>query len=98
MSKFKFGDVVRHKGTQEIFVVSDFGEDDGFLAAMSKQTATVWDVKADELELIPHPDTERLDCIGALVAGSFGQPYDPGQYRAEIDATIKNQKKGNQND
>lgn len=61
--QFKFGDVAQHKETGEIFVISDFGEDEGFLAAMSKETAIVWDVKAEELELIPHPDTARLNWL-----------------------------------
>ncbi|OSI06802.1 Uncharacterised protein [Neisseria animaloris] len=60
MSKFKFGDMVRHKETGELFLVSDLGEDEGYIVAIDQKDAVAWNVEVDELELVPHPDTERL--------------------------------------
>lgn len=60
MSKFKFGDMVRHKETGELFLVSDLGEDEGYIVATDQKDAVAWNVKVDELELVPHLDTERL--------------------------------------
>ena len=63
MHKFKFGDIVRHKETGAVFVVSDLEEDDGFIAAMGKDDAIVYSIDKTQLELIPHPDTLRLNWI-----------------------------------
>lgn len=63
MHEFKFGDIVRHKQTGAVFVVSDLEEDDGFIAAMEKDDAIVYSIDKTQIELIPHPDTNRLDWI-----------------------------------
>lgn len=63
MHEFKFGDIVRHKQTGAVFVVSDLEEDDGFIAAMGKDDAIVYSIDKTQLELIPHPDTRRIDWL-----------------------------------
>lgn len=49
MHEFKFGDIVRHKQTGAVFVVSDLEEDDGFIAAMEKDDAIVYSIDKTQL-------------------------------------------------
>lgn len=66
MNKFKFGDRVRHaKYGDCIFIEAwedcDTGEQ-SWVTVLSSCGATA-DVAPDSLELLPHPDTVRLDWI-----------------------------------
>ena len=90
MNKFKFGDMVRHKITGSVFVVSGLDEDDGYIAAMDEASGIVWSVEVAQLELIPHPDTVILDYMGKLVAGSLGLK--------SVNGFIKQTRKGKKND
>lgn len=89
MEKFKFGDIVKHIDTGELFVVSDLGEDEGYIVAIDQKDAVAWNVEVDDLELVPHPDSVRLEYMGKLVAESMGMKYDAIEHRRQIDESIK---------
>lgn len=80
--------MVRHKNTGELFLVSDLGKDEGFIAAICKSDAIVWDIEEDLLELIPHPDTVRLNWLinNSLAKNADG---DNLKSREDIDLEIK---------
>ncbi|EGZ47772.1 hypothetical protein [Neisseria wadsworthii] len=91
--KFKFGDMVRHKETGELLIVSDLEKDENNIVAMYQADAIVWSVDKDLLELVPHPDTVRLEYMGKLVAESMGMKYDAVEHRRQIDESIKSTSK-----
>lgn len=91
--KFKFGDMVRHKETGELLIVADLEKDENNIAAMCQSDAIVWSVDEDLIELVPHPDTVRLEYMGKLVAESMGMKYDAVEHRRQIDESIKSTSK-----
>ncbi|EGY53107.1 hypothetical protein [Neisseria shayeganii] len=87
--QFKFGDLVRHKETGNIGSVVDFKF--GVVVALHGDTH-LDTFGEDELELIPHPDTVRLERIGRLTVESMGMKFDLDEYRRQIDTTIQKEK------
>ena len=85
--QFKFGDMVRHKeygigvvttgmpNNQELYV--DFNHP---IAHKS------YYYPAEELELIPHPDTVRLEILGRIVIEAKGEKFDLDECRQQLDA------------
>lgn len=60
--QFKFGDIVLHKETGQKGSVIDFKF--GAVVALHGDTH-IETFDYDEIELIPHPDTERIDWLAA---------------------------------
>lgn len=94
--QFAFGDIVRHKETGALFAVSDLGEDEGYIAAMCKENGIVWNIEKDMLEIIPHPDTVRLDWladpgnrIGNVMLPAECVEQNPDSMRAAIDMAMR---------
>lgn len=92
MQEFKFGDRVRHPEikTDCVFIRQWYDVD------IEKKTwAEVFNddecenqtrlVTHEPLELIPHPDTVRLEKIGRLTVEATGMVFDLDEYRRQID-------------
>lgn len=66
MTQFKFGDRVRHPKYGECMVVTqwyDADTDDPTWVSIISEEHGECDTRHEELELVPHPDTVRLDFI-----------------------------------
>lgn len=92
--QFKFGDMVRHKkyGIGVISYVKE-GNIDFYVSFKDDSHFDAW-INAENLELIPHPDTARLDWLAAqddidITLGNTVQ-LKPC-LRAHIDAAMQEQ-------
>lgn len=96
--QFKFGDMVRHPDfeTPCVFIRQYYDAETG-----EKTWAEVFNddecetqtrmVTHENLELIPHPDTVRLERVGRLAVEAMGMKFDLDEYRRQIDATMQAQ-------
>lgn len=87
--QFKFGDMVRHKkyGIGVISYTKEGATD--FYVSVSYKSGFTARIKRKYLELIPHPDTVRLERIGRLAVEAMGMKFDLDEYRRQIDATVQ---------
>ena len=96
--QFKFGDRVKNILTPELIgVVLSEVDEYGYVNVMFDDALEVEDFPVSGLELIPHPDTERLDWL-ADPANKIGNVILPGwcsdeynSLRDAIDAAMQEQ-------
>lgn len=90
--EFKFGDRVRHPEfkTDCVFIRQWYDSE-----TQEKTWAEVFNddeceqatrlVTHEHLELLPHPDTVRLETVGRLAVEAMGMAFDLDGYRRQID-------------
>lgn len=90
--EFKFGDRVRHPEikTDCVFIGQLYDAEtkektwaEVFINDEYEDTTRL--VTHEPLELIPHPDTVRLEKIGRLTVEAMGMAFDLDEYRRQID-------------
>ncbi|EGY53105.1 hypothetical protein [Neisseria shayeganii] len=91
--QFKFGDKCYHlTGDMEVIIVSDEPviADDGSKMWRIFDEDFGYHLCSDyKLELVPHPDTVRLEKIGRLAVEAMGMAFDLDEYRRQIDETMQ---------
>lgn len=100
-NEFKFGDRVHHQKYGECFVIDqwfDSETNEPTWVNIISERYGAYEVGVDELELIPHSDTARLDYIinntsafqKRNIVGNRYQQTMPSDFRQAIDEAMKN--------